>query len=646
MNNTIPNEIRELIDTLNKQLKAYDEGKPIVSDKEWDENYFRLEELEKRLGYAAADSPTQRINYEVVNSLKKVKHNHPMLSLAKSKDWDEFLHYFSTIDSSKDVVGMLKLDGLTLSLRYVEGKLVSAETRGNGEEGEDVLHNAQVISSIPKYINYKEELIIDGEIICTYKDFEKFKGEYKNPRNFASGSIRLLSSKECASRNLTFVVWNVVKGLTNSLLDNFNELQTLGFTITPFTSSFDWDAKDFLQDKAKEYGYPIDGLVGRFEDREFGESLGATGHHSKAAFAFKFYDEIYQTALINIEYEPSRNGQLTPVAIVEPVEIEGSTIERCNLHNISIMEELNGGNAHKGDTLYIYKANSIIPECSEWTHTGNEYISIPEVCPVCGGNTEIRISESGVKTLWCTNDQCDGRLINKLEHMYGKGKIEIKGLSKATFEKLIELGWINRPRDIFEVLNQKQESWKRIAGFGTTSVEKIIRAIEESKNCKLEQVICAAGIPLIGKTVSKTLAREFKTWDNFREAIIKKYKFYNLEGFGIEMHNAILNFNYSEIDYIAENFLTIEEEKEVEGGNALEGLSIAITGKLNKYKNRSELQAVIEQHGGKVTGSVSKKTSYLINNDKDSNSAKNKAAAVANVPIISEDEFIKKFLTF
>ena len=290
-------EIKMQIAQLNMWTKAYDEGHPIVSDKTWDEAYFRLADLENKANIHLPNSPTQKVVYEVQTELKKVTHNHPMLSADKTKDWDKFVQYFG----NKDVVGMLKLDGLTLSLRYVEGHLVSAETRGDGEIGEDVTMNAITIASIPKYIDYTDELIIDGEIICRYCDFTTFSSEYANPRNFAAGSIRLLDPNECKRRNLTFVAWHVVKGLTNNVIDNFNELKKLGFTITPWTSSFDWDAKEYLIDCAKKLSYPIDGLIGRFMDREYGDSLGATSHHSRAIYAFKFYDEVYETTLIKIE---------------------------------------------------------------------------------------------------------------------------------------------------------------------------------------------------------------------------------------------------------------------------------------------------------------------------------------------------------
>lgn len=316
--------MRLMVDLLNKYNDAYDKGQPLISDKEYDDLYFELQDAEKELNFAFDDSPTQKVRYVIKTSLEKVTHNHPMLSLDKTKDWNEFLNYFQ----NKDVVGMVKLDGLTCSLEYIDGNLVSAETRGNGLIGEDILHNAKVIPSIPKKISYRDRLVVDGEIICTDSDFADFSNEYANSRNFASGSIRLLDSKECEKRKLTFVVWNIIYGYEdkNSFLDKLHLVKQLGFKVVPHTSSFDWDAKEFLVDKAKKLGYPIDGLVGRFDDIKYGESLGTTGHHSKSAFAFKFYDEEYETTLKDIEWSYGRTGILTPVAIFDPVDTGDSII--------------------------------------------------------------------------------------------------------------------------------------------------------------------------------------------------------------------------------------------------------------------------------------------------------------------------------
>lgn len=355
--------MEEIIKQLNEWTKLYDEGHPIVTDKEWDELYFKLVKMEKEAGYSLPESPTRKINYEVVSSLKKVQHNHLMLSLAKTKNWADFVNYFSNIDGGKDIVLMPKLDGLTCSLRYVNGELVSAETRGNGQEGEDIFHNAKVISSIPNKISYKDELIIDGEVICTYKNFENWNEEFKNPRNFSAGSIRSLDSKVCAKRNLTFVCWNVIIGFeeNNSFIYKMGQLDKLGFITVPWVSTFDLDAKEYIIETSKKLSYPIDGLVARFDDLAFGRELGETAHHPKSAYAFKFYDEEYETTLRGIDWSLGRTGVLTPIACFDPIDIDGTVITKASLHNLSIMEEILG-KPYIGQKVWVSKRNMIIPQ--------------------------------------------------------------------------------------------------------------------------------------------------------------------------------------------------------------------------------------------------------------------------------------------
>lgn len=642
-------EMKMMVAQLNRWTKLYDEGYPEVSDKVWDEHYFRLLDFENKTGMRLPNSPTQCVSYEVVNQLNKVKHNHPMLSLAKTKDWGEFLNYFASKDVSKDVIGTVKLDGLTCSLRYLNGRLVSAETRGNGEVGEDILHNALVIKNIPKRINYTDELIIDGEIICTYKDFEPFKEEYSNPRNFAAGSIRLLDSKECAARNLTFVVWNIVKGFpeSNSFMDSLCKVEKLGFTITPWTSSFDWDAAEFLENKAKKLGYPIDGLVGRFNDIAFGNSLGATGHHSNAAYAFKFYDEEYETELLDIEWSMGRTSVLTPVAIFKPVDDGVSIIEKSSLHNVSIMKETLHYPFY-GQKIKVFKANQIIPQISWAEENMNPSldfsITIPDVCPICGQPTKLIESDSGTVNLICTNPQCDGLLINKLEHYCSKKGLDIRGLSKATLEKFIDWGWISNITDIYSLSNFRKD-WIQKPGFGPKSVDNILDAIEKSKNCEMSAFITALGIPLIGSTYAKEICKKENSWNTFRVDIEKKYNFMLWEGFGPEICDSLLKYDYTEADYLANNILTLNNSLiNNTMDKSLEGITVAITGKLINYKNRSALQADIEAKGGKISSSVSKNTNYLINNDTTSGSSKNLTAQKLGVEIISETDFIKKFL--
>ena len=635
-------EIKMQIAQLNMWTKAYDEGHPIVSDKKWDEAYFRLVDLENKANIHLPNSPTQKVVYEVQTELKKVTHNHPMLSADKTKDWDKFVQYFG----NKDVIGMLKLDGLTLSLRYVDGHLVSAETRGDGEIGEDVTMNATTIASIPKYIDYTDELIIDGEIICRYCDFTAFSGEYANPRNFAAGSIRLLDPNECKRRNLTFVAWHVVKGLTNDVAKNLNHLVGLGFLTTPWTSSFDWDAKEYLIDCAKELSYPIDGLIGRFMDREYGDSLGATSHHSKAIYAFKFYDETVQARLNTIKWQIGRSGVLTPIACFDPIEIEGTTVERASLHNYSVMRETLGPCAYIGEPLQVYKANQIIPQIlpvdDKWrydygyvvSHCGVSANDEPEFCPCCEKPVYRRVSESGVENYYCENPQCEGRLVERLEHFCSRKGLDIRGLSEQTLEKLVDWKWVASIKDLYN-LSSRQGEWKNKLGFGEKSVDNILVAIENSKHTTLEKFISAIGIPLIGERVSKILAEKCKNWETFRNLIEKdSFSFEEWDGFGYEMNRELKHFNYDEADELAKIFTFTVVEKA--GNDILKGKTFVITGKLSR--KRDEIKAEIESLGGKVGSSITAKTDYLIANQPE-NTTKYNTALAKGIPIITEEEY-------
>lgn len=648
-------KIRELIEYLNYHTKCYDEGHPEISDTEWDRHYFKLQKLENEYSIYFNDSPTQSISYEVVNSLEKVVHNHDMLSLEKTKALNEVKDFLG----AAPYLAMCKMDGLTCSLKYVNGELVSAETRGNGKVGENILHNARIIPSIPKKIPITETLVIDGEIICTKNDFKEFENEYANPRNFAAGSIRLLDSNECAKRKLQFIAWDVIEGLEDRkfLTEKLHEISDCGFLSVPFISNPGKDTGlnfipienmvQFLIDRAEEYSYPIDGIVFKFNNVEYGRSLGQTSHHFKNAMAYKFYDEVAVSTLEKIEWTMGRTGILTPVAVFKPIELDGSTISRASLHNISIMEELSGGFERVGDTLHIYKANMIIPQISKWEHNGEyseeTYLSIPEECPICGGKTKIK-QEIGTKVLYCSNSACEGKLINRLDHFCGKKGLDIKGLSKATLEKLIDWEWVSSFKDLFEVKNYREE-WIKKPGFGVKSVDKVLNAIEDSKNCELANFIASLGIPLIGTTASKEIVKVFSDWDSFMSAVESGYHFWDIQNFGYEMHSAITKFDYTEAKELYNNYLAVNsaqpQSDKIE--NNLDGLNFVITGKVVHFKNRDELKSVIEAHGGKVVGSISSKTNYLINNDVESTSSKNVSAKKLGVPIISEDAFLEMF---
>ena len=646
--------MRGIIDMLNYHTALYDKGKSVWSDKEWDELYFKLQKLEKETGIIYPDSPTQKVYFEKVSELKKVKHNHPMLSLDKTKDIEDIKSFIK----EHDWVAMAKMDGLTCSLRYVDGKLVSAETRGNDIEGEDITHNALIISSIPNQINYKKELIIDGEIICTYKNFENFNTEYKNPRNFASGSIRLLDSKECVKRKLDFIAWDVIKGFNKkTLTENLIELRQIGFTTVPLTiknliTPDINSAINFLKEHCELKSYPIDGIVFKYDNVKEYEAAGRTDHHFKGGLAYKFYDETYETNLKNIEWSMGRTGILTPVAIYNDIEIEGTVCNRASLHNYSIMKELFHNQIPiVNQEITIFKSNQIIPQvksAKEYEIKDNEeyqFLPAPTICPYCGKHTKIR-KDNDSEVLYCTNAQCEGKLVNKLDHFCGKKGLDIKGLSKATLEKFIEWGWVESIEDLYNLSETHRMEFIQKPGFGIKSVTKILNAIEESKHTTLDAFISAIGIPLIGRTVAKDLTKYFKTYEEFRDAVMDDtYNFFILDNFGEEMNNSIKNFDYAEADRIFK-LLIFETPivNNIQINNNLIGKTIVITGKLTTFKNRAELKTVIESHGGKVSDSISGKTDLLINNDVNSTSSKNKAAKARNIPIVSELDFMKQYI--
>ena len=647
--NQVSSKIRELIEYLNFHTMMYDEGNPLISDADWDKAYFELQELEKEYSIYFNNSPTQSISYEVVNSLEKVAHNHDMLSLEKTKALKEVKDFLGNVP----YLAMCKMDGLTCSLKYENGYLVSAETRGNGKVGENILHNAKVIPSIPKIIPYKDTLVIDGEIICTKEDFKEFENDYANPRNFAAGSIRLLDSNECSKRKLRFIAWDVIEGLNDGkyLSDKLLSLRDFGFIIVPYCGYDDYerDISEITQ-MAEQFKYPIDGVVFKLDDVEYGRSLGQTSHHFKNALAFKFADDTVKSRLFNIDWTMGRTGVLTPVAEFEDIELEGSTVSRASLHNLSVLWDVLGEKPYQGQEVDVFKANMIIPQIKsavqyeELDDTAKvEFFTIPSTCPICG-NLTAQKTDLFSTFLICENPSCEGKLINRLDHFCGKKGLDIKGLSKATLEKLINWGWVSNYKDLFELKNHRIE-WIKMPGFGIKSVDNILNSIESGKECELPAFIASLGIPLIGSTASKEIVKVFPDWNSFMSAVESNYHFWDIPNFGFEMHSAITRFDYTEAKELYNNYLTVNaaqpQSSEVE--NTLDGLSLVITGKLNHFKNRDELKALIEARGGKVAGSISGKTSYLINNDVNSSSSKNMSAKKLGVPIISEDAFIEMF---
>lgn len=638
------------IKQLNKWTKAYDKGMPEVSDKVWDDLYFKVAEYEKETGFADYNSPTQTIKYQVVNELKKVKHEYqPMLSLAKTKSVDAVSNFLG----NHSWLAMAKLDGLSCRITYEDGKIIRAETRGNGEIGEDITHNIVTVKNVPKVISVKEKFIIDGEIICDDETFSWFKDKYQNARNFAAGSIRLLDARECAKRELSFIAWDIIEGYEDRdvlrLTHKLYEADKLGFQVVPFISNLENEVEQieyaiqYIQKVA--YCLPIDGVVFKWNECEEYDGAGRTEHHFNGGLAYKFYDEAHKSKLLDIEWSMGRKGVLTPVAIIEPITFDGSTISRCNLHNVSCMEDILG-QPYVNQEVDIVKYNQIIPGIEDAIKIEDNdkpvctgLINLPKRCPFCDAEVEL-IDNDGVKTLHCTNKSCNGLMVNVIDHYFGKKGLDVKGISKATIEKLIDWGWVETISDMYQ-LRHHEERWINMSGFGETSVCKILQAIDDScKNVQLDKFISALGIPLIGQAAAKQLAKHFKTWDNFMAAIEDDTYKWTLKGFGYEMIKAMYRFDYEEAKHIVKNFITFEEPKEEKVTTSLEGKTFVITGKL-ALGSRDKAKEMIEAAGGKVASAVSSKTDYLINNDSTSETAKNKKAKELGVQIITEQEFLK-----
>ena len=647
--------IQELVKQLNEYRDSYyNEARPVVSDAAYDKLFDELSELEKETGVVYANSPTQTVGYVVKSELEKVKHSHPMLSLDKTKSVDDLVKFAR----EKDCILSLKMDGLTCLLTYENGELVQAETRGDGEVGELITHNAKVFDNIPLTIDYKGHFEIEGEAIITYDDFNKINEflsddkKYKNPRNLASGSVRQLDSKTAAKRHIKFIAWKVPtevpEGIcSNSFLHRLMCARDFGFEIISFLAYSSSDKEhlpemiESLKTKAHNYGYPIDGLVMTYNDIQYGESLGMTGHHPKHSIAFKFYDEEVETVLKNIEWSMGKIGSLTPVAIFDPVEIDGTMVERASLHNVSILTKLD---LQIGDTIIVYKANQIIPQVKENLSAKDResaYIRIPSQCPVCESSTQI-VKENDSEVLMCTNPHCKGKLLGRVSHFVSKKGMDISGLSEETIKKFIELGWITEITDVYN-LEQHYDRLSTMSGFGKKSVDKLRKSIENSKTVRLDKFITSLSIPGIGASQSKELTKAFRTWNDFRNASVGFYNFTQINGFGDVLNNNIHSW-FADMCDIADklaSLMTFEAEEKQNADNSLDGKSFVVTGKVFRFKNRDEVKAEIEKRGGKVTGSVTKSTYALINNDIESNSSKNKKAKELGVQIINEDQLIE-----
>lgn len=641
--------IKELISTLNKASDAYyNSCNPIMTDYEWDNLYDELVKLEET-GVIYPNSPTQQVGYEVKTKLEKVTHSHPMLSLGKTKSVNDLVKF----SNGKDCIISLKMDGLTVLNTYDGCKLIQSETRGNGEIGELITHNAKVFDNLPVSIDIDKKFEIEGEAIITKDDFDKINSKlkddekYKNPRNLASGSVRQLDSKIAKDRHVKFVAWKIPYGFTR-FTDGFKFAEKLGFDVVPY-SRYNSKTDDinvmveYLKDLADEKGYPIDGLVITYDNVEYGKSLGMTGHHPKHSLAFKFYDEEEVTTLKDVEWGMGKTGQLTPVAIFDDVEIDGTTVNRASLHNVSILKELQLG---IGDEITVYKANQIIPQLRE-NLTKSNTVTIPSTCPICGRPTKI-VKDNDSEVLMCTNNNCAGKLLGKLCHAVSKNALNIEGLSEATIQKFIDLGWLKSIRDIYYLYLHKMDMYK-LEGFGRKSVDKLLGSIEDSRNTDLVRYIYAQSIPLIGHTASKAISKMCDgDMNTFIEHMSKGANaFEKIDGVGSEMIKSLRkwwNVNYLEFVDTATVFTFKKKETINVSGTDLTGKVFVITGSLTQFRNRDEMKERIESLGGKVSGSVSAKTTALINNDIESTSSKNKKAKQLNVPILTENMFMEKYL--
>lgn len=641
--------IKELILLLQEAGKAYyQESREIMSNYEYDRLYDELAALEEETGIVLSNSPTQNVGYQVLSELPKEAHDSPMLSLDKTKSTEDLADW---LGGQRGILSW-KLDGLTVVLVYREGTLQKAVTRGNGEIGEVITNNARVFANIPLTISYQGELVIRGEAVIKYTDFNRINDEiedvtakYKNPRNLCSGSVRQLNNQITARRNVNFEAFALVSApgvdFKNSRAEQFQWLKAQGFDVVDYKIVTKETIGEAVAEFAKtvpEYDIPSDGLVLLYDDIAYGESLGRTAKFPRNAIAFKWADEIRETTLTEIEWSASRTGLINPVAIFEPVELEGTTVSRASVHNLSIMEALELG---EGDQITVYKANMIIPQIADnLTRSGK--IKIPDHCPVCDGRTEIR-QVNDVKSLYCTNPNCQAKRIKGFSLFVSRDALNIDGLSEATLEKFIGAGFIREFADMFH-LDQHEEAITQMEGFGKKSYDNLIQAVKKASHTTLPRLIYGLGIAGIGVANAKMLCREFR-FDFERMRHAEEEELTAVSGIGKVLADAwITYFKDEKNNEMTDRLLaevTIEQEAETGGEKRLEGMTFVITGSVEHFENRKALQEAIEAQGGKATGSVTSKTTYLINNDTTSNSSKNKKAKELGVPIISEEDFIK-----
>ncbi len=642
--------IKELIEILSQANKAYyQDAKEIMTNFDYDRLYDELKQLEQETGVVMANSPTIHVGYEVVSQLPKEQHESPMLSLDKTKEVGTLAEFAG----DRNCLLSWKLDGLTVVLTYEKGSLAKAVTRGNGQVGEVITNNARTFQNLPLNIPYQGRLTLRGEAIIKYSDFHKINKEigeaeakYKNPRNLCSGSVRQLNSEVTAARNVNFIAFALihVEGVDfdNSMENQYRWLESQGFEVVErkiVTESDMEEVVSYFAEKVKTYDYPSDGLVLMYDDIAYGLSLGSTAKFPRNGIAFKWKDEEAETVLDYIEWSPSRTGLINPVAVFRPVELEGTTVTRASVHNISIMEELKLG---VGDTIKVYKANMIIPQISE-NLTKSGFTDIPDSCPACGKSTEVR-NENGVKTLYCPNRQCPAKHVKLYTLFVSRNAMNIDGLSEETLEKFIDAGYIHEFADIFK-LDRYEEEIVNTPGFGRKSYDNLMDSVNRARQVELHALIYSLGIPNIGTANAKLICKHFQNdFDKIRNAA--REELVEIKHIGDKMAEKFADYfadeeNNAKVDRLLEQ-ITIMQPEENNSQN-MEGLTFVVTGSVEKFPNRNAVKDYIEKRGGKVTGSVTSKTNYLINNDVLSNSSKNRKAKELGIEIISEEQFLEKW---
>ena len=632
--------IKELVDVLHKaSIAYYRDDNPVMSDKQYDDLYDELESLEKETGVILAGSPTQKVQGYILDGFQKVRHSKPMLSAAKTKDIGEIKKFLKGMIHGSGFYCSYKLDGLTTVVKFENGKFVQGITRGTGEVGEDVTEQCKFISNLPMSILTNEYVELRGETVISYDEFHRVNASlekpFAHPRNMAAGTLRNLDLNVVKQRRLSFVVFEVVSPIFKNKWEGLEAVRDWGFEVVNCGRGSVDDLVEAMQPEF--YKYPVDGLVFEIIDYDLSKAMGATQHHEGCRMALKWADDLYETTLKGIEWQTSRTGLINPVAVFSPVDLDGAVTTRATLHNLSYIEDLELG---IGDTIQIYRANMVIPKVHD-NLTRSNTCEYPKTCPTCGYPTEIH-NENGSKTLHCTNPACKAKLINRLVNFVSRKCMNIDGLSEETLTKFVEWGWIRNLFDIYNLTPHYSELAK-MSGFGTRSVKKLQEAIENSKNVELDHFIAALSIPGIGTAQAKELAKKFKTWEAFEDAGCGNYDFSKLDSFG-EVANRNIHtcfhtmYQEDRVPQLVRNLHFISNY--TESDNSLVGVTFVITGSLNHFENRDKLKRELESRGAKVSGSVSAKTNFLISNDIDSTSSKNKKAKQLNIPIVDEEYII------